>query len=722
MRTMRKRLVSVALLTLGVGFAPSASAQLLMKGSDTLEDVARDAITACGVGGATGITYVGGGSTGGQGALTTSAQQIAPMSRELNGSACTTLGATIGQELIGLDGLVLIAANQTGGDSQGDTQATTDDCSDNITGGITMAVAGCTTAQGCDASGNYTFTDWKDVLAVVYGGQDHGSQTQLMPSGALCGNATDPACVAPEVCVGTPTATNNTARCGILADRFQRNPNRIDCNGAIRRTLVNTWGNLFRDVSPTSSCRTGGCLKLKHAFRRDDLSGTTDTFVTLVGMLGIPAYTSAMTPDSTLPAPDSVARPNPFCNAGSALMNKGDSDYLDLDPIRRAVDHNALDTTNRPGLELVGQASLPALGGSNNDANCEPADGDSTIAGVQPKLPPTESAISTEPGVLPSPVIADSENKLLQELGFNLPSVSGGSAIVKPTSRQCLGLVVSVAVPGNYTESDAFFGANAAAATPPVPCSVNAGTSAVEMRFVISDTQHSSTALCPDGKHQPCRLPVSLATGSNNFNCYIQNTNPTILPIRDNRAYNLHPVQANGQYKRDNYTNPNLPTLNAGRQNRVVSAFYRLHFLRGTNIGGSVPTLAAAEPYCRKMSATNQIGCLVKASSCSIGFAGREAVDELAVGDNFAFRINAIAPSRTNIENLVTTATRTDDYPISRGLWVNAIKDFSTVGGIEGTLLGCFRTPGTIDTIISNRNFIPVPAGVTRSRGCPSGL
>ena len=207
MRT-RKLLAGATILTLGLGAASQANAQLLLKGSDTLEDVAKDAVVAAGLSAV--ITYVGGGSGGGQAAMTATppTQQIAPMSRQLNGTACTTLGAAIGQELIGLDGIAVVGANQTGGDSDGQSASTADDCNDNITGGVVLNVPGCTANDGCDASSNYTFADWKDVLAMVYGGQNHNTaQTQLV-SGA-------------------------------------RNPARINCNSPVRRALVDTWGNLF---------------------------------------------------------------------------------------------------------------------------------------------------------------------------------------------------------------------------------------------------------------------------------------------------------------------------------------------------------------------------------------------------------------------------------------------------------------------------------------------
>ena len=303
--------------------------------------------------------YIGGGSGAGQNAMTANppTQQIAPMSRQLNGTACTALGATIGQELIGLDGLAIVGANQVGGDSDQQSAATTDDCNDNITGGKVLNVPGCTAADGCDASGNYTFTDWKDVLAMVYGGQNHNTAQAQLISGA-------------------------------------RNPQRINCNSSVRRALVDNWGNLFStSASGAQSCRTGTCTKLRHAFRRDDLSGTTDSFVTLVGLVAVPANTTAFDPSPIfLPKPDAAAAANPFCNAGDAKMNKGDSDYLDLDPIRRSVDHIA---AGRVPLEQVGQAGLPAFGGNNSDANCAPAGA----------IPPTDSSSSSVPNLLPSQVM-----------------------------------------------------------------------------------------------------------------------------------------------------------------------------------------------------------------------------------------------------------------------------------------------------------------------------
>ena len=219
-------------------------------------------------------------------------------------------------------------------------------------------------------------------------------------------------------------------------------------------------------------------------------------------------------------------------------MNKGDSDYLDLDPIRRAVDHIA---SSRTPLEQVGQASLPAFGGNNNDANC------TTPA---PSLP-TNSSSSSVPNLLP---LAGMQATLQDELGFP----AGGSAALRSNTRVCLGLVLPITLPSNYTSQEAFFGADDATATPPVPCSIDPVTGTPVMVNKILDTTFTGS-LCTDGKTQPCRVPVNNSTGTNNFNCYLDSLNPAILPLRDNRGFHLHPVTNAGLYKRDSYVNPNIP-------------------------------------------------------------------------------------------------------------------------------------------------------------------
>jgi len=182
------------------------------------------------------------------------------------------------------------------------------------------------------------------------------------------------------------------------------------------------------------------------------------------------------------------------------------------------------------------------------------------------------------------------------------------------------------------------------------------------------------------------------------------------------RALNIHPVDVAGHYVKDNYVNPNI-TLSAARQARVVSGYYRLHTTRNTTRNGSVPKIAS----CQQFTSTDQIGCLVKANTCTIGFAGREAADKTLPGANFALRMEGIVPSTQNIQNLVI-AGATPIYPISRKLWLNALNGFSTATAAETSLFNFESVPGNIDPIIQGRNFVQVPSTVTRLRACPSGL
>ena len=78
------------------------------------------------------------------------------------------------------------------------------------------------------------------------------------------------------------------------------------CASATRASILNNWTNFT-----SSTCARAG-NKIRHAFRRDDLSGTTDAFKLLTGATG-------------------------FCN-GTAPGNTGGVFNQDNDPVRRACD------------------------------------------------------------------------------------------------------------------------------------------------------------------------------------------------------------------------------------------------------------------------------------------------------------------------------------------------------------------------------------------------
>jgi hypothetical protein len=149
----------------------------------------------------------------------------------------------------------------------------------------------------------------------------------------------------------------------------------------------------------------------------------------------------------------------------------------------------------------------------------------------------------------------------------------------------------------------------------------------------------------------------------------------------------------------------------------VVSAFFRLHMSQTDQLGGFAPGI-----NCKKFTSTEQIGCLVAANPCSIGYAGRESVDNAL---NIAAQVAGIKATPANIANLVN-GSGLPVYPISRRLWINALNGFSSVTGDQLSFLHCFQgtVPGVpladIDQVVQNRNFVPVPAGVARTKSCPA--
>jgi hypothetical protein len=688
---MRKLISSAAFLVLGVGAASTAQAQIALKGSDTLEDVAKFVLDPARCPAAVGVTYAGGGSGSGQAAMTaaTPTQQIAPMSRELNGTGCV---ATASELVIGLDGLSIVGANQTGGDSETTTAGSV--CNDNIAAAParTMPVqfGGCSAGEiasgACDPASNYTFTSWKDVLKMVYGGENNGTAART------------------------------------LADKT-RNHDKIDCAGNIRRTLVDSWGQIFTTSSVgTAACRTGTCTRLKHAFRRGDLSGTTDAFIALVGMQSIPPFTS--TSAGNVPKVDSAATINPFCNAGEKIMNKGDSDYLDMDPIRRIAD-SAAGGQNRQGKEQVTEgfwspSNPPPAGGGDSREVEDPA---AAATALKPLVP-----------------LPDFSHPAAQNWSFD-PNTAGSLAsqrdsfvkLTSPTTgngRFGLGVVLVIEIPTNYNSTTRTYFEATSAGGPPVPCTPGKFAPSIICPTCIN-------VLCPDGGQTTCTLPVDttvVGTLANpNYNCLSDRATPTpppgALALKDPRVYNLLVVDQTGKVIKDNYTNPNL-TLSATRQNRLVSAFFRLHTSEVTNFGGN-PTIAgnptpgtpSTANVCNKFTSTDQIGCLVRATPCSLGYAGREANNNVTT---FAAQVENVQANTTNVKNFIFGLSPA--YPISRGLYVNSVKGFGSVVDVAGppsdnelSALTCFgggpgaggpndpRNPTSpVHQAMSNFGFIPL--------------
>jgi hypothetical protein len=164
----------------------------------------------------------------------------------------------------------------------------------------------------------------------------------------------------------------------------------------------------------------------------------------------------------------------------------------------------------------------------------------------------------------------------------------------------------------------------------------------------------------------------------------------------DGRVYNLHLYFLDSTDGKIKYR-----TIKRGSVDvPVQSAFYRIHTTRtlsGTGAGG-----------CTENTATKQIGCLVQASPCSIGYAGGEAKDTLPIGTAVAFKVNTLEPTKACIRKLINSGT---PYPISRQLYFNTMAGFENVTGQELELTKCFAGNPTgglaaLETIITDRSFI----------------
>jgi hypothetical protein len=180
--------------------------------------------------------YTGGGSVLGEYAMIgfgATPQQTAPMSSLFEvlqagvdpNSVCAVSDLSRASGIVlGIDSLSLLAANAVIGANTACNGAASN-------GPCTQDPSGLAFSQ---AGGNpMGVTNWRDVLALLYGGLD-------------------------------------------------RSTNVTDCNSTKRQTLVSNWANLFQNSSCTNG--TGTAAALTHAWRLDDFSGESDVFAKLIGI------------------------------------------------------------------------------------------------------------------------------------------------------------------------------------------------------------------------------------------------------------------------------------------------------------------------------------------------------------------------------------------------------------------------------------------------------
>lgn len=629
---MRTSILGAAFLLAGASAATLAAATgqdtngngLALNGSDTLFDVTTAIVNGCATQfsahGNTMSPYQGGGSGVGAGAMDSGNQAVSPMSTALSsaqyctqGGNATAYGTNAADPtkseglLVGIDG-VAIVANQTNSCSSAGNPV-------NGFAAASMTVDGNPYTFGDSSVSTNLFKGQPafDALAVLYLGLTHDGQ--------------------------------------------------YNCASDARKTLISSWANLF-----STSCAGGNgtcSAGLTHAWRRSDLSGTTDAFLKILnppngsGANGKASGTSVGIGSlSTITGPGSGPKSNPFCNSTDATTSTntttatsfgGSSDLSDKDPIRTACAANG-----------------------TNDEVCQPffavnpTDNQGDLGVVLPILIP-DSSVATPTDIFPT--LNCGASCTLVAVGpvggaFRCPGTTS-----KPVAGAC------------YMPFKASGGVNDPRCT-----------SSFAAKCIGANGN-------PDGRFYNLSTVVSAAQ-------FTASTNPSINGLVGNKPFQIS-VDANLRL--------------------LTGSFFRIHHKKAGVNNVPDPTGAGTTGLCAENDDTSQIGCLSDSDPCSIGYAGREAakgypgIGTPAVPTSQplkALSINGTPPFNPSgdpdlfLKNLLTGGTPL--YPFSRRLYFATIFGFgNSLQGAEKDLAACYGTDATTSPIVASHGFVAIPGGVS---------
>jgi ABC-type phosphate transport system substrate-binding protein len=615
---MRTSIAGAAILLAGVGATTVAAVtsgnNIALNGSDTLFDVTRDVITACGTQfpGATGfatkgITYEGGGSGVGAGQMGLGHQEIAPMSRSLkNGEYCGANQGFAADLLVGIDGVAIVTSK-----SSSCSTATVN------TVGTGLAFGGYT--LGAVANIPHAV----DALRLIFMGIDQ-------------------------------TGVQN-------------------CNSATRKTLIQNWTNLFT-TDPScgggdAHCTTGAT----HAWRRSDTSGTTDGFVgVLTANAGAGVALGTM---STAPT-GAAQKKNPFCNSFEANDSSHQAQFLD-------------------GTALLsdGVTTTPMSDGRVNDSSDHdpirtPCDGNDAIcgnAGQCYKQTTQATCLATSAQCTWNGTSCATTNDLGVVLPVFIPDVAYGTTELFPAtdcSGSCalLPVITGGALPIGYKCQN---GTNPIAGRCWVP--------------VIDTTGKDPRCLVTDPTTRCFGTPGPLGA----IDGRVWNKNTMVLTSEVAAAYRF----AGATYQ-----------VGLDRNNRLMDgSFYRQHM----RTPSSYNTRAVDANYtgqCHENDDTSQIGCLVDADDCSVGYAGREAAKTFpgSVTDpNKALIVDGHSPFDSGVlTNLVGSGPV---YELARRLYLATGPGGVGFAGLpassgEQMLAQCYSKDSLVGPAITAHGYIQVPA------------
>lgn len=630
---MKTQFVLATLAAVGASAVTAGAATFSPKpfqGSDTLFDLTNAAIDPGllhnqSAGGVTGLgvgtsgDYQGGGSGAGEGAMTaaTGATQLtAPMSKMLTKQTCA-LPSTAGSFThasgiaIALDAVDLYSATNAGASSACNGTADGQDA------GLNYGPSGST------AGGPYN--NWTDMLALLYGGLDKSTKT-------------------------------------------------VDCNSAKRQALVANWSNLFENgcTNGVSTCTTG-TLKfgannqtlaqaagttsppLWHAFRRDDNSGTSDAFASLIGLGTLFDKTTGGTVILSSIGVSSSALfgfgVSPYCNA----MN-WDS--------RTAVNNHCTAGANKQflgpgGVEQgdgVHKVPPPGTWGSNPDP-------------------------STADGVIAQPTSFQDNDPIRRPCVGRSTFVGVTSS---PAEEVCntdgtLGVVIPIPpvdwIPATYPTGG--IGGAARTAYNEEACDTwQTGDNMAAFECVVGKLTFSTQ--CANGDHTlagNCWFPFNTAQNTSLCEADPSFQAPVTVapPSGDARIYNLFITDGNLDYSMSTVTAAATSTYNGSFP--FGGAFARIH--------SQLPLWNTADATtkgltCKNGDATDQIGCLVQADPCSIGYAGDNGkswgsrVTPAVASGNDALRVSKVYPNSSTVQG--------GQYFLWRKVYYNSSAGFDQAG------------------------------------------
>jgi hypothetical protein len=649
---------SIVIATFLVASAGAAGAGALAEpnpyqGSDTLFNVTRLSLTSIGE---VAADYVGGGSGNGQAAMAASpaTQTTSPMSRMMNngGGLCSFNGGTNGSTatnasslVVGLDAVDILASTSTGASSA---------CNAGPSNGTGLL----------DSGGSISASSWKSVLALVYGGKDN--QTGV-----------------------------------------------VDCNQTSRINLVANWSNLFQNgcANGSTTCSDGnhsvgtgivsGTAPLWHAWRRDETSGTSDVFSSILGIspstsasalsgFGTSPYCNALNWDTTTNTKNT-------CLTASTGTYNPHNQYIGPGGVVDPADSTGVHRMPPPGLNgLQVYGSAPnafKFKGSNIAFDVLPTD-------MQDNDPIRRACYG-------------GSVKVLGKVGEDVCNIDGSLGLVIPLVDT--DFISSLPDPANAGKFLAQY--------PPLAqkCSGSFINGAAPNVFVCAPSNNFHPGECPNGDSNSggqCALPIAAGFGQCNASNSTTYLGATRLAAQnaDGRAFNL--FMTNGSLLNGGVTFIQQSIPADGTTIDFAGGFSRVHSI-DVAVTGATP--------CQLVDMTDQIGCLGQADPCSIGYAGdggkswnthpgATATGVTSPAANIdALNVQTVYPNTASVQLL----GKANEYPISRKLYFASLAGFSTVtdgsGGPGELSLAKFES-GTLsgttafDTILTNEGFFELGA------------